>query len=107
MDVQQYLKDLETLVNMDSFSTYPEGTARVAAWFKERLDRAGWTTELIPVGDAVGPCLKAVWGNPDHYDVILLGHMDTVFPVGTVYGNGLSPSKEIIIRDRVCRYEMW
>lgn len=84
MDVQQYLKDLETLVNMDSFSTYPEGTARVAVWLKERLDRAGWTTELIPVGDAVGPCLKAVWGNPDHYDVILLGHMDTVFPVGTV-----------------------
>ena len=40
--------------------------------------------ELISVGDQVGPCLKAVWGNPDHYDVILLGHMDTVFPMGTV-----------------------
>lgn len=84
MDVQQYLKDLETLVNIDSFSTFPEGTAKVAAWIKARLDKAGWNTELIPAGAAVGPCLKAVWGNPDHYDVILLGHMDTVFPAGTV-----------------------
>lgn len=82
--VKDYLKDLETLVNMDSFSTCPEGTARVADWIRRRLDGAGWQTELISVGDQVGPCLKAVWGNPDHYDVILLGHMDTVFPMGTV-----------------------
>ena len=82
--VENYLKDLETLVNMDSFSTFPEGTARVAEWLRKRLDQAGWRTELISVGESVGPCLKAVWGNPDHYDVILLGHMDTVFPVGTV-----------------------
>lgn len=82
--VKNYLEDLETLVNMESFSTFPEGTARVAEWLRKRLDQAGWRTELIPVGKAVGPCLKAVWGNPDHYDVILLGHMDTVFPVGTV-----------------------
>lgn len=82
--VKDYLKDLETLVNMDSFSTCPEGTARVADWIRQRLDGAGWQTELISVGDQVGPCLKAVWGNPDHYDVILLGHMDTVFPMGTV-----------------------
>lgn len=82
--VKNYLEDLETLVNMESFSTFPEGTARVAEWLRKRLDQAGWRTELIPVGESVGPCLKAVWGNPDHYDVILLGHMDTVFPVGTV-----------------------
>lgn len=82
--VKDYLRDLETLVNMDSFSTCPEGTARVADWIRQRLDGAGWQTELISVGDQVGPCLKAVWGNPDHYDVILLGHMDTVFPMGTV-----------------------
>ena len=82
--VQDYLKDLETLVNTESFSRDPEGTAQVAAWIRRRLEGAGWHTETISVGDQVGPCVKAVWGNPDHYDVILLGHMDTVFPKGTV-----------------------
>lgn len=102
MDVQQYLKDLETLVNIDSFSTFPEGTAKVAAWIKARLDKAGWNTELIPAGAAVGPCLKAVWGNPDHYDVILLGHAIWIrCSRRGRYKNGPFPSREIIIRDRV------
>ena len=48
--VKNYLEDLETLVNMESFSTFPEGTARVAEWIRQRLDQAGWKTELIPVG---------------------------------------------------------
>lgn len=82
MDIERYFKDLAELVNMDSFSRYPEGTAQVAAWIKNRLERAGWKTELISIGKEVGPCLKAVWGSPDQYDVLLLGHMDTVFPQG-------------------------
>ena len=65
--VQDYLKDLETLVNTESFSRDPEGTAQVAAWIRRRLEGAGWHTETISVGDQVGPCVKAVWGNPDHY----------------------------------------
>ena len=83
LDVTQYLADLAELVGLESFSRYPEGTAKVAAWLQNRLDKAGWQTTLIPVGEEVGPCLKAVWGREDHYDVILLGHMDTVFPPGT------------------------
>lgn len=61
--VQDYLKDLETLVNTESFSRDPEGTAQVAAWIRRRLEGAGWHTETISVGDQVGPCVKAVWGN--------------------------------------------
>ena len=36
--VKNYLEDLETLVNMESFSTFPEGTARVAEWIRQRLE---------------------------------------------------------------------
>lgn len=84
LDLNAYLKDLETLVNVDSFSHYPAGTTKIAQWLKARLDKAGWTTSLVDIGPAVGPCLKACWGSGEHYDVLLIGHMDTVFPVGTV-----------------------
>lgn len=95
MDTESYFKDLAELVNMDSFSRAPEGTAKVAAWIQNRLDKAGWKTEKISVGSEVGPCLKAVWGSPDHYDVILLGHMDTVFPQGTAKERPFSLSGDL------------
>lgn len=50
---------------------------------QKRLDAAAWRTKLISVGKEVGPILRAEWGKGKTYDVLLLGHMDTVFPAGT------------------------
>lgn len=80
---KDFLKELETVVNIDSHSKMPEGTAKVAEYIEERLQKAGWLTEKISVGPEVGPCLKAVNKPCEKYDVMLIGHMDTVFPAGT------------------------
>lgn len=51
---------------------------------KEKFDQLGWLTEIIDLGSQSGPCLKVLNKPSEKYDVMLLGHMDTVFPRGTV-----------------------
>lgn len=81
--LDSYLKDLEYLVNFDSGSFNAAGVEKVAAFFEEKFTQSPWHCERIPViGSQVGPCLKVTNTTDDDYDVILLGHMDTVFADG-------------------------
>lgn len=83
MNFEKYLEELEYLVNIDSGSKHPEGTEKIASFFSDKYKKLGWKVEKIDLSDEVGPVLKIVnkeKGEP--YDVLLLGHMDTVFPVG-------------------------
>jgi glutamate carboxypeptidase len=82
-NLADYLNDLKYLVNFDNGSYTPAGTAKVAEFFSEKFRAAGWHVERIGVGDAVGPCLKITNCPDDAYELLLLGHMDTVFPKGT------------------------
>ena len=83
LNVEQYLKDLEYLVNIDSQSKDPEGVAKVAAFFEKAFGDIGWTVERVVFDPTAGPSLKITNGEPP-YDALLLGHLDTVFPKGTV-----------------------
>ena len=83
LDVEQYLRDLEHLVNIDSHTADPEGVEAVAGFFERAFAEAGWSVKRVDIGTGAGPCLEATNGQPP-YDALLLGHMDTVFPKGTV-----------------------
>lgn len=82
--VDRYLTELEQLVNIDSGSRCPAGTKKVADCFAEWFSSIGWTVEYVDVGAEVGPCLKITNRVADKYDLLIIGHMDTVFPEGTV-----------------------
>lgn len=82
-NLDDYLADLKYLVNFDNGSYTPSGTAKVADFFSEKFKSAGWHVERIEVSDKVGPCLKITNCPDDKYELLLLGHMDTVFPEGT------------------------
>ena len=82
-NLDQFLKDLEYLVNIDSQSRDTEGVAAVAAYFEKAFAGIGWKVEKKDFGPAVGPSLKITNGEAP-YDSLLLGHLDTVFPKGTV-----------------------
>ena len=82
-DLTAYLTDLEYLVNIDSGSRDPEGTAKVAAFFKEKFTHLGWKVSESNLDPSVGPCLKIVNTDKENYEILLMGHMDTVFKVGT------------------------
>lgn len=82
-DMDEFLGELEHLVQIDSGSRTPEGTERVAAYFEKRFAGLGWKSQRYDVGDEVGPCVRFWNGSEEAYDVLMLGHMDTVFPKGT------------------------
>nr|WP_321523844.1 M20 family metallopeptidase [uncultured Cohaesibacter sp.] len=84
LDLDSFLKDLEFLVNIDSGSGDLDGVSAVAAFFEEEFTKLGWQVIRRDVGSDVGPCLEILSpGNRNDHDILLLGHMDTVFPKGT------------------------
>src|SRR5689334_15897099 len=78
---------LAETVNIDSGSYNKKGVDAVGRMFRDRLSKAGIACDVIPRAE-FGDCLLA--GIPVRSGlecdghVLLLGHMDTVFPVGTV-----------------------
>ena len=82
---KEMLRLLEEVVNIDSQSSDKEGVDKVGAVFRAYLERAGIATKLFPLKNN-GDCLLAKvpgGAGTDRPHVLLLGHMDTVFPSGT------------------------
>lgn len=83
--VDDFVNDLECLVNTDSSSDNASGIREVAHFFIPRLEALGFTTVLENRGERGVPCLHARNGSPaERFDILFLGHMDTVFPPGEV-----------------------
>ena len=79
-----YLKDLATLVNRDCGSANPAGVTSAAEVMKALFDSIGFETQIVDLGPTVGHGLlcKNKPGS-ESCDVLLNGHLDTVFPDGT------------------------
>jgi glutamate carboxypeptidase len=97
----RYLEDLRMLVNIECGTYLAAGVNRVADLMEERFRSAGWRTERIPhrpaggepqLGDVLVATLdgapRAAVGESAGAErngrrIVLVGHMDTVFPDGT------------------------
>lgn len=79
--VESFLDDLRTLVDIDSGSYTPAGVQQVAALLAMRFEEAGCTVEILPTQHK-GPNLIARKRGDGHGKVLIVGHMDTVFPDG-------------------------
>lgn len=78
-DHKAQMMDLwQDLVNQDSPASYREGVDLVAKRVFKELEEAGASTRW----DEEGKALIAEIPGDSHAPVLLLGHMDTVFPVG-------------------------
>jgi len=83
---QEMFSLLERVVNIESGSYHKPGVDRVCEEFRAFFDAAGIPTQVYAQAE-YGNCLRAdVAGNGDVElpHVLLLGHMDTVFPPGTL-----------------------
>lgn len=87
----RYLEDLRTLVNIDCGTYLPAGVNQVADHMQTRFAEEGWAVERIPhrpgeglpqLGDVLVATCRPDWGGGTRR-VLLVGHMDTVFPEGT------------------------
>ena len=58
LNLQQYLQDLEQLVNIDSGSKNAAGVAMVAGIFTERFNQLGWSVQEHRFHDEIGPSLE-------------------------------------------------
>ena len=106
MDLNTYLAELEYLVNIDSCSNDPEGIGLVAAFFADRFKEMGWRVETHSLAPHTGPCVICTNRAAEQYDLLMIGHLDTVFPKGTcakrpfrmegdmVYGPGVADMKQ-------------
>jgi glutamate carboxypeptidase len=80
---EQFLNDFQTIVNIDSSSDNKHGIEKVARFFETRFQNIGLDTRVLFLGEDQVPCLYAEHKKADKpFDVMFLGHMDTVFPAG-------------------------
>jgi len=82
--IPDYIEELRTIVDIDSGTYTLEGIEAVATCMEKKYTDMGWHTQRIDCGIA-GKGVEAR-NKPDakHIDILFIGHMDTVFPVGTV-----------------------
>lgn len=104
--LQRYLDELAPLVNIDCGTFQREGIEVIAALMADKYEQmARWHIKRVECGEAgIGLEIRNQPTHP-HIDVMLIGHMDTVFPQGTAaerpmhvedgfaYGPGVSDMK--------------
>ena len=83
--MQQYLDDLQAIVNIDSGTYTPAGVNRVGAYLQERFQNFGFST-AFDRQEQYGNHLIATHTGSDPVGprLLLIGHMDTVFSEGEV-----------------------
>lgn len=81
--LEQYLDELEELVNIDSGSTYVEGVNKIADIFKEKYENLGFLVKEHNFSKDAGSCLEIRNKDGKDIDILIIGHMDTVFKKGT------------------------
>ncbi|MEO8207719.1 MAG: M20 family metallopeptidase [Chloroflexota bacterium] len=86
VSMPRFLDELERLCNVDCGSYSPAGVNLVAAWVAARFEQLGGTVERRPdpsgsYGDTIIGTFHG--GAPSGPRILLIGHMDTVFPDGT------------------------
>lgn len=82
--IDGFLKELEEIVNIDSGSSTAGGVAKVADKMEEKYKGLGLNVIRHDFSSKAGPCLEVRTYPGEDIDVLLVGHMDTVFPEGTV-----------------------
>src|SRR5947199_4059310 len=81
--MQQYLDDLKTIVNIDSGTYTKPGVDRVGAYLQERFQAFGFSTRFDRQERFGNHLVATHTGNaPAGPHILLIGHIDTVFPEG-------------------------
>ena len=82
---EEYMRDLEALVNIDSGSGDIDGLNKVADFICAKYESIGLVPVRTQQGESGRPYVE-VFTHPEaeEVDVLFLGHLDTVFDKGTV-----------------------
>ncbi len=95
------LSDLAALVNVDCGSHNKAGVDRVGAWIGARCAAWGWEVERFPLPN-YGDCWSARLKGNRAGRILLMGHLDTVYPDGTAASRPMRFEGAKIIGPGVC-----
>jgi glutamate carboxypeptidase len=77
-----FLSDLAALVNLDCGTENKAGVDQAGAWIRDRCLVWGWEVQHLPLTD-YGDCWLARLRGRGEGRMMLIGHLDTVYPAGT------------------------
>ena len=97
----EYLADLRTLTALEAGTLHKPGVDAAQSWLAERLAALGFTVERLPQ-PVLGDNLYARRQGAGGQRILLLGHADTVFPVGTAAARPLRIDGNRILAPGVC-----
>lgn len=93
--MEQYLADLRMLVNIDSGTYNKAGVDRVGAYLRDRFQDFGFSTHFDSQSEYGDHLVATHEGNaPDGASILLVGHIDTVFPDGEAKRRPFSTSQQ-------------
>ncbi|WP_313695037.1 M20 family metallopeptidase [Achromobacter mucicolens] len=86
---EQIVAGIQSWLQCESPSNFPDGIAAMARIIADYAAAAGLTVELSSLGPTTGPLLYATSRAPGDTrpGILILAHMDTVHPVGTLLEN--------------------
>lgn len=88
--LDRFRADIQLLVNIDSGTHCREGVNKLGRWFADRFYRIGWDIDWFEPAPEYGKSFLAYSGDKNAFDLLILCHLDTVFPEGEAKGRPFS-----------------
>jgi len=89
LETPQVLASLQELTRHDTGTGQAEGMLRVVEWIEQFGHQLNARSERIsPQGNVVGPNVALVFKGQGQKKLLLIAHMDTVYPAGTAAAKG-------------------
>jgi glutamate carboxypeptidase len=96
-----FLQDLKALVSVDCGTANKAGVDWVGNWVAERCTAWGWEVERLPQSE-YGDLWKTRLRGKGSGRILLLGHLDTVYPDGTAAARPMRFEGEKLLGPGVC-----
>ena len=99
--VGQYIDDLRYLAGIDSGSYDKTGIDQVQDWFQQQLEHLGFNVQRL-TEETAGDDILAVRAGTGTRRVMLLGHADTVYPLGTAAERPVRIEGDVLLGPGTC-----
>jgi len=99
--LSEYLDRLASLVNVDCGTSNKPGVDHAGHIFRGYLQEAGFALTEYPL-EQYGDCCLASLRGDGSARILLIGHLDTVFPVGTAAARPLRSDQQHLLGPGVC-----
>jgi glutamate carboxypeptidase len=96
-----YLSELGELCSIECPTESKAGVDEAAAWVRRWAERRGWRCVTYPDA-AVGDSLVVTVRGSGHLDVMLVAHLDTVYPVGVAAERPMRIEGDLLLAPGSC-----